>query len=88
MTLPFYAPTLKSKKIKCPYLVVCSKGKDALAPTSSAIAMANKAEKGEHVLIGDETSGHFAVYDGTTVGNAVAEAVEKTSEFLQRVVPL
>lgn len=86
MTLPFYAPTLKSSKVKCPYLVLVSKGRDALAPTSAAIKMAKKAEKGEYVTVGDEKSGHFAVYDGTTTGNAVDECLEKSGEFLQRIL--
>jgi len=48
--------------------------------------MAKKAEKGEYVTVGDEKSGHFAVYDGTTTGNAVDECLEKSGEFLQRIL--
>ncbi len=76
---PFYRPVHRASRIACPLLVVVCDA-DSITPTGAAIRAAQQAPRGELLRV---SGGHYAVYQGAGLEQAVAAQLS----FLDRHLP-
>ncbi len=79
LTIPFYSPGRRARKVRCPILFsVCEH--DSVAPSKTTIKFAAQAQLGE---IKSYDTGHFDIYVGEYFDKVVGDQIE----FLTRIVP-